>query len=108
MNITTTNARILCEDCNGAPHDIPSNPFAPREDGLNPFTVVRDWREDWWEQSTDVRFTDEPQIFHVWAASGSDASDEAERLAELCWGAEAAGYSSAVAILRGHAPFAKD
>lgn len=106
--MSDTTAHILCDECNGAPHAIPSNPFAPREDGMQPFTVVRDWDSDWWDLSTDVRFTDEPQIFHVWAARGADASDEAERLAEECWGEVAAGYSTAVAVLRGHAPFARD
>lgn len=106
--MTDTTARSLCDGCNGDPHVIPSDPFAAREDGMKPFTVVRDWGEEWWDLGTDVRFADEPQLFHVWAASGADASDEAERLAEERWGAEAAAYSTPAAILRGHALFATD
>ncbi|MEV5883071.1 hypothetical protein AB0L74_10190 [Streptomyces sp. NPDC052020] len=81
----------------------------PREDGLRPFTVVQDWDSDMFAESCDdIQGSDDPQIFHVWAASGADASDEADRIAVERFGEEAAYYLSHVAILQGHAPFATD
>jgi len=71
---------------------------------LKPFTIVRDWDED---ISDEIRVDDDPQIFHVWAANGSDASDEAEREAADRFGA-AAYYLHPVAVLQGHSPFAED
>lgn len=83
--------------------------FMPREDGMKPFTVIRDWDSDWWEAVCDgIRCTDEPQMFHVWAGSGSDASDEATDEAVNRFGEDAAQYLSAVAVLQGHVPFAQD
>jgi hypothetical protein len=81
----------------------------PREDGLKPFTVIRDWDYDMTDAGCDeIRASDDPQAFYVWAASGSDASDEAEREAVERFGEEAAYYLSPVAVLQGHAPFATD
>jgi hypothetical protein len=83
--------------------------FMPREDGLKPFTIIRDWDADWWDKAGDgIRFTDEPQMFQVWAASGSDASDEVERVAVEQWGESAFNFSKPVAVLQGHVPFAQD
>ncbi|MFJ8699483.1 hypothetical protein [Streptomyces ardesiacus] len=91
---------------------IPADgPGRPREiyHLLKPFTVVKDWDSDMFEESCDsIRVSEDPEIFHVWADSGSDASDEAERLAEKKFGAEAAYYLHAVAVLKGHAEFAED
>ncbi|MEU3825250.1 hypothetical protein AB0F36_07980 [Streptomyces sp. NPDC029080] len=99
----------FCGHCQNERHVCPPDPFAAREDGLKPFTVVRDWDSDWWEKECDdIRCTDDPQVFHVWADSGSDASDEAMREAEERFGETAASFLSAVAVLRGHAPFAED
>ncbi len=75
---------------------------------LKPFTVVRDWDPEifieGWEQ---FHMTDEPQLFHVWATSGSNASDEAESEAVKRFG-ESASYLHAVAVLQGHVPFAQN
>jgi hypothetical protein len=52
----------------------------------------------------DIRVQDDPEVFHVWAANASDASDEADRLAEEKFGEEVAYFLHSVAVLRGHAP----
>ncbi|MEV0471015.1 hypothetical protein [Streptomyces prunicolor] len=73
-----------CGHCQNERHVCP-DPFGPREDGTKPFTIVRDWDSDMFDEGCDdIRVSDDPQIFHVWAASGSDASAEAER-----WGRRA-------------------
>jgi hypothetical protein len=95
--------------CQNERHVCPPNPFAAREDGLKPFTIIRDWDSDMFESGCDdIRVSDDPQIFHVWAASGSDASDEVDRLADAQFGEEAAYYLHSVAVLQGHVPFATD
>ncbi|QLE71128.1 hypothetical protein FGW37_05485 [Streptomyces rectiverticillatus] len=71
-----------------------------------PYTVVRSWDDDWWDsaarQSGDG--ADEAQVFHVWAHSADDASDEADELALALFGRRVAGYLRTVVILHGHAP----
>ncbi|MFF4706904.1 hypothetical protein [Streptomyces sp. NPDC001297] len=74
---------------------------------LEPFTVVRDWDSDMFDAGCDdIRVTEDPEVFHVWAANSSDASDEADRLAEERFGEEVAYFLHSVAVLRGHAPLA--
>uniref|UniRef100_A0AAU3I7S4 Uncharacterized protein n=1 Tax=Streptomyces sp. NBC_01393 TaxID=2903851 RepID=A0AAU3I7S4_9ACTN len=78
--------------------------YAPK-----PFTVVCDWDSDMFDAGCDdLRVSDDPQIFHVWAATGSDASDEADRMAVAQFGEETAYFLHNVAVLRGHAHFAQD
>ncbi|MFE9456008.1 hypothetical protein [Streptomyces californicus] len=86
-----------------APKPIPAVRPVPI---LRPFTVVRDWDNEVFEQGPEV--DEEPQIFHVWAKSGSDAYDESERLAVEKWGEGGAYWLRAVAVLQGHAYFAQD
>ncbi|MET8164663.1 hypothetical protein ABZT34_10445 [Streptomyces sp. NPDC005329] len=74
---------------------------------LKPFTIVRDWDSDMFDAGCDdIRAGEDPEVFHVWAANASDASDEADRLAEEEFGEEVAYYLHSVAVLRGHAPLA--
>ncbi|MGJ3559662.1 hypothetical protein ACR6C2_16960 [Streptomyces sp. INA 01156] len=97
-----------CGHCKNDRHVCP-DPFGPRKDGMKPFTVVKDWDSDMFEpECDDIRVSDDPEIFHVWAGSGSDASDEADRLAAEKFGEEVSYYLHAVAVLKGHSPFAED
>lgn len=97
-----------CGHCQWENHTCP-DPLASREDGLKPFTVVRDWDSDWYEsRCDDIRCTDDPQVFHVWAATGSDACDEADKEAAERLGEEVVGFLSSVAVFKGHAYFAED
>lgn len=73
---------------------------------LKPFTVIKDWDMEVWDQEFEV--DEDPQMFHVWARSGADASDEANDQAVKKWGEKAADYLHFVAVLQGHALFAED
>ncbi|ARZ66937.1 hypothetical protein SMD11_1276 [Streptomyces albireticuli] len=76
-----------------------------------PYTVVMDWRSDWWESGADdarAGGQDEPVVFHVWAPNASDASDESDRKAVELFGKEVAYYLAHVAVMHGHAPLVGD
>ncbi|GGX08010.1 hypothetical protein GCM10010341_32000 [Streptomyces noursei] len=76
-----------------------------------PYTVVMDWESDWFESGADdVRGggQDEPVVFHVWAPSASDASDESDRLAVETFGEDVASYLSHIVVQHGHAPLVRD
>lgn len=74
-----------------------------------PFTVVMDWASDMFDEESDhLQVDEDPQVFRVLAATGSDACDEADRLAVEMWGEEAAGYLHNVAVFQGHPLAATD
>ncbi|MFF9481373.1 hypothetical protein [Streptomyces sp. NPDC014733] len=76
---------------------------------MKPYTIVCDWDSDWWEpEADDVRCTDEPQVFHVWAKNACDASDEADQLAGERFTEMQVLYLSSVAVMHGHAQLVRD
>lgn len=85
--------------------------MANRETEMRPFTVIKDWDAETFHKRNNTGLAEadaEPQMFHVWARTGSDASDEADRMAEEKWGRRIGDYLHPVAVLRGHVQFATD
>ncbi|QUI30707.1 hypothetical protein H9W91_07415 [Streptomyces alfalfae] len=102
-------ARLLARVLPEAPRQpVPASPAAPAP-VLKPYTVVRDWDADWFDEGCDeIRCTDSPQVFHVWAENACDASDEAEDQARERFTAEQTYYLHATAVLHGHAYLVND
>ncbi|MFI5865826.1 hypothetical protein [Streptomyces sp. NPDC051546] len=71
------------------------------------YTVVYDWEDAYWEQTTDETPDDGPHVFHVWAPDACEASDIADEIAAERLGPLAA-HLKHVAVLHGHAPLVCD
>ncbi|MFE4257480.1 hypothetical protein [Streptomyces sp. NPDC056883] len=95
----------MMENCGGCG---PVRPTGAR--GVNPYTVVLDWKCEWWEPGADdlrAYAGDEPTVFHVWADNPGDASDYSDEMAVEKFGGKTADYLKHVAILDGHAPLVR-
>ncbi|MGW2864317.1 hypothetical protein, partial [Streptomyces sp. NPDC001205] len=78
--------------------------------GDRPYTVVMDWAEDYYDDDAEraVFGLPDPMVFHVWAASASDASDLADAKAADQLGESEASYLTHTVVLHGHAPVVRD